>query len=74
MNRYYFNFRDGAEYLDEEGTELPNLEDVRAQAVLFCAEALREVKGSFWAGEPWRVWVTDESGATVCEINLSSVS
>jgi hypothetical protein len=72
MKRYFLNFTNGAEYLDQEGTELASLDEARAQAAIFCAEALRDADRAFWSGEPWRVWVTDEHGATVCTINLSS--
>ncbi len=72
MPRYYFNFRDGRELLDSEGVELAGLADARDAAVVASGEALKDHAGKFWSGEEWRMWVTDESGATVCALRFSA--
>jgi hypothetical protein len=69
--RYFFHCNDGAERLDADGVELPNLTRARGEAVVFMGERLKDVDGAFWGQPAWRMWVTDESGATVCELNVS---
>jgi hypothetical protein len=61
MPRYYFHLKDGRESLDTDGTELPDVDTARNKAVTFSGEVLRDGGGkTLWAGEPWRLWVTDE--------------
>ncbi len=68
--RYYFHLHDGRERLDEEGVELADAEQARAAAITAAGENLRDIGRSF-AGSRWRMWVTDEGGATVCEVRVS---
>jgi hypothetical protein len=72
MSRYFFHVRDSAEFIDEEGVELPDLDAVRTQAVVAAGEALEDLGGKFWAGDGWRMWVTDETGATVCALRFTA--
>jgi hypothetical protein len=63
MPRYYFNLKDGRLSLDEEGIEFPDIHAARKEAVRYSGEVLRDGAGeSLWAGEPWRLWVTDAPG------------
>jgi hypothetical protein len=32
----------------------------------------RDYAGKFWGGTEWRIWVTDEAGATVCALKFSA--
>jgi len=66
MPRYFFNIEDGPDVRDEEGTELPNPEGARSQAVITTEEILNDSDGEFWTAAEWRIHVTDEQGATVC--------
>jgi hypothetical protein len=60
MPRYFFNVDDGEPLIDEEGTELPDLESARQAAVIMSGEILRDGSStSLWRGEPWRLWVTE---------------
>jgi hypothetical protein len=70
--RYFFNFKDGKEILDNEGVELSGIEEARAQAVVSSGEALRDYGKNFWDGTEWRMWVTDEAGTTVCALRFSA--
>ncbi len=71
MPRYFFHVRDSAEFIDEEGVELPSLEEVRKQAVVASGEAIKDLDGNFWNGQQWHMWVTDETGATVCTLHFT---
>ena len=62
MPRYFFHIADGDDaFIDNEGTEFPNLDAGRDEAVRTSAEMLRdgEVGPALWNGTPWRLWVTD---------------
>ena len=47
-------------------------DQARAAAVRAAGEALRDLGGKFWRSPEWRIWVTDESGATLCTLTFSS--
>ena len=72
MPRFYFHVRDGRDFIDDEGHELPSLDEAREQAVVAAGEAIRDLGKRFWAGEEWQMQVTDESGATVCSLSFSA--
>lgn len=61
MPRYHFNVQDGARYPDTVGTELPDLEAARMEAVGRIGALLRDNAESFWSGEKWDLTVTDEN-------------
>ena len=71
MPRYYFHVRDGHDILDEDGLELSGPDDAREQAVIAVREALRDTGRRFWKEREWRMWVVNESGETVCDIDVS---
>ena len=73
MPRFYFHVRDGREFIDDEGLELPGLDEAREQAVISAGEAIRDLGKRFWnSGEEWHMEVSDEIGETVCSLTFSS--
>jgi hypothetical protein len=59
MPRYYFHIEDDRTEIDQIGTELPDLEAARAEAVRATGEILRNGSArDLWSGKPWRMWVT----------------
>jgi hypothetical protein len=74
--RYFFNIKDGATILDEQGIEFDNMQAVKNEAVRSSADLLKGLHGEhFWSGEPWQLWVTDEpngGGNTVLTLTFSS--
>ena len=72
MPRYFFHVHDSVDMIDQDGTEFPNREEARAEAVVVAGEMLRDVGGKFWNSPDWRIWVTDEAGQTVCALNFSA--
>lgn len=65
MALHYFHSFNGHTTLDDLGTDLPDLLSARKEAV----RAFRELlllgsSDALWTGDPWRVWVTDQSNAT----------
>ena len=65
MPRYHFDLRDGDAFvLDEEGTELPDIESVQEEAALSLADMARNVerKHAHSVGHRMAIEVRDESG------------
>ena len=63
MPCYYFNIEDGHRTIDNEGSELPDLQAARDEALITSGETLRDGCGPhLWDGKPWRMWVTDQPG------------
>jgi hypothetical protein len=63
MPRYFFNIDDGHTTIDNEGSEHPDLQSARQEALLTSSETLRDGGGPhLWSGKPWRLWVTDQPG------------
>jgi hypothetical protein len=72
MPRYFFNFHDGYKFVDDVGSEHPNLNSVREEAVESMGERLR---GTLLKGKDLSAWlmnVTDEAGFTVLILSLSA--
>jgi hypothetical protein len=64
MALHYFHTSNGTVTLDPIGVELDDLTAVRKEAVRAMREllSLRET-ADLWAGDPWKVWVTDMPNA-----------
>jgi len=74
MARFYINFRNGDEIAkDDEGQDLPGLEEARATALVSAREILADnVKGG--AKNPLQaVIITDESGREIMTIPAKEV-
>jgi len=65
MPRYFFHFRDGRTPPDQGGSELPNLDAVRIEAVRLAAETLKWHAQTFWNEGEWNLDVTDDTGLTL---------
>jgi hypothetical protein len=72
MPRYFFHVQDGQDLPDEGGTSFTGVEGARAAAVIAAGEALKELGARFWRHAHWRMHVTDEQGATVCDLRFSN--
>ena len=73
MARYFSHFRDGRTPSDKEGTELPDLEAVRVEAVRVAAEALKWHAETFWNEEEWSLEITDHTGLTMFTLYFLAV-
>jgi hypothetical protein len=76
MALHYFHLSNDTVILDAIGVELSDLKSVRLEAVRALREllSLRENDG-LWAGDPWKVWVTDEpsdGGQTILTLQLTA--
>lgn len=74
MPRFYFNIIDGQSYFDEEGTELPDWEAARIEAVKLAGHVMRDEAKRIALGEDWRIEVTDDTGLMLFHITLQVIS
>ena len=68
MPRYFFHRTDGGFEPDIEGTQLPNLDAARAEAVRFAAGVVQDHPDYVWEGRDFRIEVTDEGGMLLCTV------
>jgi hypothetical protein len=73
MPRYHFNIHDGVSSLDEDGTELPDIDAARRQAAQLMGQLLRDDPDMFWNGEEWRLDVTDDRGLVLFSLLFATV-
>ncbi len=59
MPRYFFDIRDGQDFLDEDGSDHADLAAARIEAVRYSAEVLKEMPERFWHREEWTMTVSD---------------
>jgi hypothetical protein len=72
MPRYFFHVHDSVDIIDDEGSDFTDPDAARAEAVVAAGEMLRDVGGRFWKRPEWRLWVTDETGHTICALRFSA--
>ena len=70
MPRYYFNIYDGIAVLDQEGTELGNLDAARKEAMTVASGLLSSSSRREDLGEEWRLEVTNEAGALLFRMDF----
>jgi len=61
MMRYFFHVKDGTDIPDTEGSELPDDEAARVEAIAASAEMLSDLGRKFWNGNGWEMTVVDET-------------
>lgn len=62
MPRYHFNVHDGVRVPDTDGTELPDWQTARLEAVRRAGEVLKVDAKSVAFDDDWRIEVTDGTG------------
>ncbi len=72
MALHYFNVYNGRDFLDNVGSDLPDLDAVRTEAVKTASELLRSDCRDLWSGSDWKMIVTDESGQQVLMLRFSA--
>jgi hypothetical protein len=73
MPRYHFNVEDGLSGLDQDGTELPDLNSAQIEAVRLGGAMLREGAEQFWKGQQWKMDVTDAGGTILFKLIFVAV-
>lgn len=73
MPRYFFHFHDGHTLPDQEGTELPDFDAARAEAVRVAADAFTRQAETLWSDGEWSLQVTDAAGMTLFALYMTAV-
>lgn len=72
MPNYHFNLANHERIEDDEGTELPDLQAARIQAVVFAADYLHDTPELVWDGRRFSVEVTDDEGQMLFAIRIEA--
>jgi hypothetical protein len=72
MTRYFFHTIDGQVIIDTVGTELPDLEAVRSEAVRTAGEILRDTDSRQLSKSTWHMAVADHTGKTVYSLRFEA--
>jgi len=65
MPRYFFHTFNGEPYPDDEGIELPGLEEARQEAIQSAGKIIGGNGVKSWKGSDWHMAVTDTAGQDV---------
>lgn len=73
MPRYFFNVYDHRTILDDVGSELPDIEAVRLEAIRSSTELLHKLDGvHLWSGNEWKMVVVDEQGVEALTLRFTA--
>ena len=73
MPRYFFHTEDGERLCDPEGTELPDIEAAKVEAVRYLAQRLDNDPDELWRTGNWRIIVQDESALTLFIVDVTAI-
>lgn len=68
--RYHFNILDGVCLPDTEGTELPDWQAARLEAIRRAGTVLKDDARSVAVGDDWRIEVTDHTGLVLFQMTF----
>ncbi|WP_404366818.1 DUF6894 family protein [Sphingomonas sp. MMS24-J45] len=60
MPRYFFDISDGSDFRDLDGSEWPDLDAAKIEAVRYSAEILREMPERVIESRAWKMAVSDD--------------
>lgn len=70
MPRYHFNVFDGYSTVDTEGTELPDWQAARREAIRLAGLILADEADKLLLGEGWKLEVTDPTGLILFRLDF----
>jgi hypothetical protein len=70
MPRFHFHVHDGCSALDTEGTELPDPQAARLEAIRIAGDILKHDAHRIALGEDWRIEVTDDTGLILFQMTF----
>ena len=73
MPRFHFNVFDGVTYIDKEGSEFPNWEEARLEAISVAGAFIKDQSKRVALGEDWHMEVTDEVGLILFRLDFHVV-
>ena len=72
--RFFFNLAGAVYDPDNEGEELPSIQDARIYSVVHASEIIRDRPELVWAGDEVRVEVTDENALVLFTVIVAGVN
>lgn len=72
MPRYFFDVHDDQDIPDDTGTDLPDRNAVRAVAVRYAGEILKDEGGKL-VGNEWSMTIRDDAGRIVLTLRFSAM-
>ncbi len=69
--KYFFEVHDGQAYTDDEGTDLPSLQQARVEAIRVLADFLSEKPEKFWRAPGFALTVQNDRRATLFTLHLT---
>ena len=70
MPRYHFNIYDGITSIDRDGTELPDVQSARREAMILAGAVIEDSAKISKLGEEWRMEVTDDTGLLLFRLDF----
>jgi hypothetical protein len=70
MPRYFFHVFDGKALRDREGTELPDYNHARREAISYAGKLLDDDASRIGLGEDWHMEVVDEVGLILFRLDF----
>jgi hypothetical protein len=70
MPRYFFSIYNGHSVIDLEGTELPDYDHVRKEAIAVAGRALDSDTHRIALGEEWSMEVTNQAGLVLFRLDF----
>jgi hypothetical protein len=72
MPRFFFHIDHGVLVSDEDGMELPSIEEARRQAVRTSGQVVQEFDCRFWERGAWTMHVTSEDHKLLFSLRVAS--
>ncbi len=72
MPRYFLHVMDGRALVDNEGSEFPDLNRARGEAIRIAGKILQDEGTRFWEANEWRMTVCDAAGDSVFTLRFSA--
>lgn len=72
MPRYFFNVHDGHSEIDNKGTELPDTNYARREAIRLSGNILDNEAKTIALGEEWRMEVVDDRGLILFRFDFTT--
>ncbi|WP_428977746.1 DUF6894 family protein [Lichenibacterium minor] len=73
MPRFFFHRTDGDFDPDREGTELPDLNAARLEAIRYAAATVKDHPIEVWSGTTFRIEVSDDTGMLLSTVIILEI-
>lgn len=74
LAQYFFHIQSDAYHADKVGLEIGNGADARVQAIITCAQLVKDDPQTFWDSRPWTVTVANADGLVLWHLSVDGFS